>query len=234
MEAFDQEGAARRGLLGRLEHHRIARDQRRDDVAVGQMRGEIIGAEHGQHAMRLVAHRDLVAERGFELPLRGALGISVDRNLDLVDDRSDFGPRFPIRLAGFARDEVGEILLAGANLIGEAAQRLAAVSDRMRRPFGPGGARGGDFVPGIADFARPDFRARRRFGRNQPVRHAVPPTMFGGIGQAGASARIASPIRRIAAILASNGSQSSCSVDRRPDRLDLLDMHRTGVRRSDQ
>ena len=95
VEAVDQEGAGRRGLFRRLEHHRIAGDQRRDDVAVGQVRGEIVGPEHGEHAMRLVAHRDLVAQRGLELPLRGALRISVDRNFDLVDDRADFGPRFP-------------------------------------------------------------------------------------------------------------------------------------------
>ena len=100
VEAVDQECAGRRRLLGRLEHDRIAGDQRRDDVAVGQVRGEIIGPEHGEHAVRLVAHRDLVAERGFELPLRRALGIGVDRDLDLVDDRADLGPRFPKGLAG--------------------------------------------------------------------------------------------------------------------------------------
>ena len=70
VEAVDQQGAGRRGLFRRLEHHRIAREQRRDDVAVGQVRREIIGAEHRQHAMRLVAHRDLVADRRFELPRR--------------------------------------------------------------------------------------------------------------------------------------------------------------------
>ena len=76
VEAIDQEGAGRGGLLGRLEHHRIAREQRRDDVAVGKVRGEIIGPEHRQHAMRLVAHGDLIAHRGFEPPRRGALRIA--------------------------------------------------------------------------------------------------------------------------------------------------------------
>ena len=101
MEAFDQEGAGRRGLLGRLEDHRIAGDQRRDDVAVGQVRGEIIGAEHRQHAMRLVADRDLVAERRLELPLRRALGIGVDRNLDLVDDRARLRSSLPTTACRF-------------------------------------------------------------------------------------------------------------------------------------
>ena len=53
----------RRGLLRRLEDDGIAGNQRRDDVAVGQMRREIIGPEHRQHAVRLVADRDLAAER---------------------------------------------------------------------------------------------------------------------------------------------------------------------------
>ena len=100
----------RRGLLRRLEHHRIAGDQRRDDVAVGQMRREIIGPEHRQHAVRLVADRDLVADRRLEPALRRPLGIGVDRDLDLVDDRIDLGPRFPKRLAGFRGDQLGELV----------------------------------------------------------------------------------------------------------------------------
>ena len=44
VEAFDQELAGRGRLLRRLEDHRIAGDQRRDDVAVGQVRGEIVRA----------------------------------------------------------------------------------------------------------------------------------------------------------------------------------------------
>ena len=78
MEAIDQEGACRRGLFGWLEDHRIASDQRRNDVPVGKVRGEVIGAEHRQHAMRLVADRNLVADRGLEPSLRGPLGISVE------------------------------------------------------------------------------------------------------------------------------------------------------------
>ena len=41
VETFDQEFARRRRLLRRLEDHRIAGDQRGDDVAVGQMRREV-------------------------------------------------------------------------------------------------------------------------------------------------------------------------------------------------
>ena len=44
VEAADQEFAHRGRLLGRLEDHCIARNQRRDDVAVGKVRREIVGA----------------------------------------------------------------------------------------------------------------------------------------------------------------------------------------------
>ena len=55
VKAFDEESARPGGFLGRLEHHRIARDQRGDDMAVGQVRGKIVRPENGEHAMRLVA-----------------------------------------------------------------------------------------------------------------------------------------------------------------------------------
>ena len=167
VKAVDQEFAGRGGLFRRLEHHCIAGDQRRDDVAVGQMHREIVRPQHRQHAVRLVAHRDAVAERGLELALRRALGIGLDRNLDLVDHRRDLGPRFPIRLAGFLRDQLGEFILALADDIGEAAHGLDPVSDRMRRPGRPARARRLDLEVGIADRAGPDFLARRRVGRDQ-------------------------------------------------------------------
>ena len=88
VEAVDQELAGRRGLLRRLEDHRVAGDQRRDDVAVGKVRREIVRPEHREHAVRLVADRDAVAQRRLQLPLRRPLGIGVDRDLDLVDDRA--------------------------------------------------------------------------------------------------------------------------------------------------
>jgi hypothetical protein len=78
MEAFDQHGPRRRRLFRRLEDHGVAGDQGRDDVAVGKVSGEIIGAKHGQHPMRLMPDRDAVTERGLHLPLRRPLGIGID------------------------------------------------------------------------------------------------------------------------------------------------------------
>ena len=175
VKALDQHRAGRGGLLRRLEHYCIARDQRRYDVAIGQMRREIIRSEYAKHAMRFVAHRHLVAQRCFKASHRGALAKRVDRNFDLVDDRADFGPRFPKRLARFARDEVGEILLAGAHDVGEAAQGLDPIGHRMRRPFGQGGTRGGYFDRRVADRPGPDLRSGRRFEGNQLFGHDAPP-----------------------------------------------------------
>ena len=79
--------------------------------------------------------------------------------------------RFPERLAGLARDQVGELALARAHDIGEAAQRLDPVGERVRRPFRPGGARGGDLGGGVADLARPELRAGRRLGRHEFLGH---------------------------------------------------------------
>ncbi len=133
------------------------------------MRREIIRPQHRQHAMRLVTHRHLAPHCRLELAHRRPLEIGVGRNLDLPDHRRDFGPRFPIRLAGFAADQIGELLLARTHFIGEAAHRLDPERYAVRRPFGPGSPRRGDFGLGIADLARPHLIAGRRFGRNQPV-----------------------------------------------------------------
>ena len=81
-----EEGAGGGGLFRRLEDDRVARDQRRDDMAVGQMRGEVVGAEHRQHAVRLVADGGARAHRALEAALRGAFAIGGDRDIDLGDD----------------------------------------------------------------------------------------------------------------------------------------------------
>ncbi|CRP91867.1 hypothetical protein PAERUG_P18_London_17_VIM_2_04_10_04627 [Pseudomonas aeruginosa] len=43
-----------RGQLAGLEHHAVTGQQRRDDMPVGQVAGEIVGTEYRHHAMRLV------------------------------------------------------------------------------------------------------------------------------------------------------------------------------------
>ena len=153
VEAVHQELARRRCLFRRLEYHGIAGDQRRNDVAVGKVRRKIVGSEHAEDAMRLVADRDPVAEGSFHLSLRRPLGIGLDRDVDLVDDGRDFGPRLPQRFASLARDQLGKFGFLAADDIGEAAQCLNAIGVGVRRPGGQGRASGGDFGARIANLA---------------------------------------------------------------------------------
>ena len=95
METGDQRLAHRRGFFRRFEHHRIACDQRGDNVAIGQVRGEIIRAEHRHHPVGFVAHGGAGVEPGVEFLLAGAFGIGLHGNIDLAHHRIDFAARFP-------------------------------------------------------------------------------------------------------------------------------------------
>src|SRR3546814_5352074 len=64
-------------LLAGFEDHHIARDERRDDMPVGQVCGEIVGAEHRQDPMRLVPNCGAALERAVELLVAGAFGIGI-------------------------------------------------------------------------------------------------------------------------------------------------------------
>lgn len=173
MEAIDEERAARRRPLRRLEHHRIAGDQRRDNVAVREVRREIVRPQDREHAVRLVPDRDPVAHRRLELPLRRALGISLDRNLNLVDHRRDLGPRLPEGLPGLVRDDLREGVFLGPDDVREAAERLDPVGGRMRGPGRESLTRGRDLGGGIADLTRPDLFAGRGARGRQCLRHGL-------------------------------------------------------------
>ena len=54
VKALHQQFGSGGGLFAGLEHDRIARDQRGNDVAVGQMRWKIVGAQHRHHPVRFV------------------------------------------------------------------------------------------------------------------------------------------------------------------------------------
>ena len=93
-----------RRFLRRFEHHGISGKQGRDNMAIRQMRGEIIRAKHCQHTMRFVPHRVARSGLAVEQALRCAVGIGFDRDIDFVRNRFHLGARFPHRFAGFARD----------------------------------------------------------------------------------------------------------------------------------
>ncbi len=91
----DQHRADRRCFLARFEDYRIASNQGRNDMPVGQMRRKIIGTKHREHAMRFVANGVARSGLAVKAALRGAVGIGFDRDVDLVDDGFDLVARFP-------------------------------------------------------------------------------------------------------------------------------------------
>ena len=125
-------------------------------MSAGQMGGKIIGAKHRHHAMGLVPHRLARAQIGLQPALAGPLRIGGDADIHLAHQRGYFRPCVPQRLAGFARDQVGQRILFAAHDIDEAAQRFDAIGDRLRGPFGPGGARGGHLDLDVARLPLPE------------------------------------------------------------------------------
>ena len=234
VEAAGQEFADRRGFLAWLEDHHIARDQRGYDVAVGQVRGEVVRPQHRHHAMRLVTQSRSALQRAVELLLPGAFGIGSDRNLDLADHRFDFGPRFPQGLARFARNQFGEGFAMLAHLVGEAAHEFDPAAERFAGPLPHGLACAFDRVIDIARCSAPDFLAGCGFGGDQFGRHCAVYVLFATgyaptWGRAGAAsiqvasacgewpagsggAPYAAPIARTAATLSASGRQSSFSA----------------------
>ena len=108
------------GQLGRLEHDRIAGDERRHNVAVGQVAREVVGAEHGHDAMGLVAHERLGARHGV-FHRAGALVMGTDGDGNLALHGRHFGAGLPQGLAGFTGDGQGQRLLVLAEQVGIAA-----------------------------------------------------------------------------------------------------------------
>jgi hypothetical protein len=164
----------RRGQLGRLEHDGVAREQGWNDVAVRQMRGEIVRAEDRQHPVRAVAEhltdsRDLAGARS------RALGLRDDRDVDLGTDARDLGPGFPQRLAGLARDQHREILGALPDDVGESPGDGDPCIERGRAPARKSGARIGHRRDGIAGSTLPHDLVGARIGGGQD--HRLKPHM---------------------------------------------------------
>jgi hypothetical protein len=93
MIAFDQERPRRGRLFGGFEHHRIPGEERGHDMAIGQVRREIIRPQHRQHPVRPVAQRHAPAARLVGDALARTLGLRGDRDGDLGDHGVDLGRR---------------------------------------------------------------------------------------------------------------------------------------------
>ncbi len=128
--------------LGRFEDHGITGNQRRHDMAVGQVAREVVWAEHRHHAMRLVTqHRLRVAHR--RTTLTGTLLVGLHRDVHLVHHGGDFGLRFPQRLAGFLGNDLGQRGLVGGQQLAKTAGNGDTLVQRAACPGLERGARGG-------------------------------------------------------------------------------------------
>lgn len=163
--------------LARFEYHAVTGQQRRHDMAVRQMAGEVVRPEHRQHAVRTMAqHRSAVGHR--RLAKAGARLIGLQRNAHFADHRLNFGQRFPARFAGLAADGFRQRLFMFFQQSGEAFHQLFALLERRTRPAGECGARGfagGGDVIGVGGVGTPQRLVADRIGLAELRAAALPP-----------------------------------------------------------
>ena len=112
-------------------------------MTVGQMAREVVGAEHGDHAVRLVAHEGLGTRHGI-LDRAGALIMGADGDGDLALHGGHFGTGLPQRLAGFAGDGQRQRFFVLTEQVGIAAHDVQTRLKTQIRPMVEGGASGLD------------------------------------------------------------------------------------------
>ena len=135
LPAFHQKLRHRRRLLTGLEHHAVARQQCRYDMAIGQVRRKIERPQHGDDTVRPVLHPQLPRGSGF-FETAGALLIGLNRNRDFAEGRGHFGLRVPARLAVFAADQFHQFRLALLHHRAEPLQQGNAIIQRCIAPAG--------------------------------------------------------------------------------------------------
>ena len=128
--------------LRRLEHHRIACQQSRHQMTVGQMAGKVVGPEHRHHPVGPVAQHRL-GPRGGETALPGAFSIGLDRELDLAPHGVDLPGGLPAGLTSLPGDGRGQLLLADLQLPPKGLQQGDPLGQRPVRPVLEGQPGGG-------------------------------------------------------------------------------------------
>ena len=171
----------RRGVLGRLQHNRVTRRQRRPDLHCDEEELRVPRHDRGHDAERFALGEDeqvrLVDGQSLAADLVGAAGVEVEELGDVF--------RLPARLlqhlAGIDGLCPAEILRLLRQQVGEIAQAAAAFGrghrgPRSRREGAMGGAhRPVDIVGGGFRNLRPDFPRRRVHAVEQgAVRRANP------------------------------------------------------------
>lgn len=112
-------------------------------MTVGQVAGEVVGTEHGDHAVRLVAqHGGGVGQRA--ALLAGALVVALHGDGDLVDHAGHLGGGLPQRFAGFLADGAGQLVSVRLEGGSELLQHGNALFQRTLCPGREGRTGGGD------------------------------------------------------------------------------------------
>ena len=135
LEELEHPRADTRRELARLEYDRVAGEQGRDDMPVGQMTRQVEGTEYRHYPDRPVmcpGHRPPELELG----LGASLGEHLDRDRELRDHGVDFGDCLPARLARLARERFAEFGAGRPEPGFIGAQVIDSSCDRGRSPFG--------------------------------------------------------------------------------------------------
>ena len=144
VQQVDEALRQQRRVLGRLQHDRVAANERRTELPRRDRDREVPRRDRTDDPHRHPdAHHELVAElRGRRLaeeaaPLAAHVVAHVDRFLDVT-------ARLRLHLSHLARHQVGELGLALFEQLREAEEDVAALGRRNEAPVLPGGARGRD------------------------------------------------------------------------------------------
>ncbi len=160
---IDRQFGETRGPLAGLEHHRVARQQGRHDVAVGHVPREVEGAEHHGDAQRSEARHGLPALDRASL-LRAALAVGVHAQRGLLDHLPHLEQRLPKGLPVLLAQGPRERFLLCGELEGEALKGGGAALEGGAGPSGlspVGGVQGGGDLRGAGLPADPDRLAGR-------------------------------------------------------------------------
>ena len=170
----------RRGVLGRLEHHRVAPGQRRSDLPRLEHQREVPRRDRGDHAGRLEPGVGVVAAVHRQRLAGGEPGVVGEEPVVRRGARHVLATGVADRLAHVGGVGQRERVGVGLDQVGEPVQQRAALGEAHPRPRAlvEGAAGGLDGAVGVLRRrpARPRRTARaatgppRRTGRRRPTR----------------------------------------------------------------
>ncbi len=136
-------------VLGRLPHHRVAAQQRRDDVPGRHRRREVPGGDDGRHAHRVAEREQLLVGHLRRHRLAVQAPALTQEEVTGVDDLLHLAARLGDRLAHLGGHHPRQRLLVGLHDAADLLDRAAAAGRRRGGPFalrGPGALTGGNEV----------------------------------------------------------------------------------------